>query len=52
MQCGSNVGRSTKAWWVQVVAHIAKRVAGMHRGGYVHRDLKPSNIMWLPGYSQ
>eukprot|EP00892_Ulva_mutabilis_P004406 jgi/Ulvmu1/2337/UM013_0185.1 len=35
-----------------VVANIAKRVAGMHRGGYVHRDLKPGNIMWLPRDSQ
>jgi len=37
---------------IQVVANIAKRVAGMHRGGYAHRDLKPGNIMWLPRESQ
>ena len=33
---------------VQVIYHIAQRLAELHASGYVHRDLKPANVMWLP----
>ena len=33
---------------MQIVNHIAERLAALHSAGYVHRDIKPSNVMWLP----
>ena len=34
--------------WLQVLIHVAKRLADLHSAGYAHRDLKPANVMWLP----
>eukprot|EP00892_Ulva_mutabilis_P004013 jgi/Ulvmu1/1984/UM012_0146.1 len=33
---------------LQVIQHVAERLADLHGAGYVHRDLKLSNVMWLP----
>ena len=33
---------------LQVIQHIASRLASLHKAGYAHRDLKPGNVMWLP----
>lgn len=33
---------------MQVIQHIASRLASLHKAGYAHRDLKPGNVMWLP----
>eukprot|EP00892_Ulva_mutabilis_P011476 jgi/Ulvmu1/8700/UM047_0040.1 len=33
---------------LQIVNHIAERLAALHSAGHVHRDIKPSNVMWLP----
>jgi eukaryotic-like serine/threonine-protein kinase len=33
---------------VQVLTHIAERLADLHAAGCVHRNIKPGNIMWLP----
>lgn len=38
---------TTRLPCLQVVLHIARRVADLHAAGYAHRDLKPSNTMWL-----
>eukprot|EP00892_Ulva_mutabilis_P004011 jgi/Ulvmu1/1982/UM012_0144.1 len=33
---------------LQVIQHVAERLADLHAAGFVHRDLKLSNVMWLP----
>jgi serine/threonine protein kinase len=33
---------------MQMIQHVAERLATLHAAGYVHRDLKPANVMWLP----
>lgn len=31
---------------MQVLGHVSKRIAELHKAGFAHRDLKPGNIMW------
>ena len=34
--------------WLQVLHHVAERLASLHRSGWVHRDLKPGNVLRRP----
>ena len=35
---------------LQILSHVAARMAQLHAQGYAHRDLKPANVLWRPAH--